>query len=96
MCIRDSPGTVLDIVEPADAHAWNEWHGHDAWDEESALRALIETVEALPDRQRAVFVLRYFEAMPYRDMAKAMGVTESTLKALYHHAKVKLIAALAP
>ena len=91
-----APGAALDMAEPADAHAWNEWHGHDAWDEESALRALIETVEALPDRQRAVFVLRYFEAMPYRDMAKTMGVTEGTLKALYHHAKVKLITALAP
>jgi RNA polymerase sigma-70 factor (ECF subfamily) len=84
-----------DVLEPADDHAWNEWHGHDTWNEESALRILMEAVAALPDRQRAVFVLRYFEAMPYREMAQAMGVTESTLKTLYHHAKSKLRAALA-
>jgi len=84
----------LDVLDPADDHAWNEWHGHDAWNEESALRSMMDAVAALPDRQRAVFVLRYFEAMPYRDMSQALGVTESTLKALYHHAKTKLRAAL--
>ena len=85
-----------DVLEPSDDQAWNEWHGHDAWNEESALRAMMDAVAALPDRQRAVFVLRYFEAMPYREMSQALGVTESTLKALYHHAKSKLRAALTP
>jgi len=84
----------LDVLDPADDHAWNEWNGHDAWNEESALRSMMDAVAALPDRQRAVFVLRYFQAMPYRDMSQALGVTESTLKALYHHAKIKLRAAL--
>lgn len=78
----------------ADDHAWNRWHGHDAWNEEAATHALMKAVEALPDRQRAVFVLRYFEAMPYRKMSEAMGVTENTLKALYHHAKAKLLTSL--
>lgn len=84
----------LDVLDPADDHAWNEWKGHDAWNEESALRSMMDAVAALPDRQRAVFVLRYFQAMPYRDMSQALGVTESTLKALYHHAKTKLRATL--
>lgn len=83
-----------DMREPADNHAWNQWHGHDSWNEEHALAATMQAVAALPDRQRAVFVLRYFEAMPYRDIAEVMGVTEGTLKALYHHAKAKLLADL--
>jgi RNA polymerase sigma-70 factor (ECF subfamily) len=80
-----------DIEDP---NAWNAWHGHDSWDEGEALHAFMEAVNNLPDRQRAVFVLRYFEAMPYAQMAQSMGVTESTLKALHHHAKSKLMAAL--
>lgn len=83
-----------ETLEPADEQAWNEWHGHDAWNEASALRRLMVAVESLPDRQRAVFVLRYFEAMPYKQLAQTMGVTESTVKALCHHAKAKLRDAL--
>ena len=88
------PSSMGETLEPADEQAWNEWHGHDSWNEASALRRLMAAVESLPDRQRAVFVLRYFEAMPYKQMAQAMGVTESTVKALYHHAKAKLRDAL--
>lgn len=92
---ENSPSSIREAVEPADDKAWNEWHGHDAWNEASALQVLMAAVESLPDRQRAVFVLRYFEAMPYKQIAQAMGVTESTVKALYHHAKAKLRGALA-
>jgi len=89
-----APSNIGETLEPSDDHAWNEWHGHDAWNEASALQSLMAAVGLLPDRQRAVFVLRYFEAMPYKQLAQAMGVTESTVKALYHHAKAKLQIAL--
>jgi len=89
-----NPDGVPLALDREDCDAWNDWHGHDAWNEELAMRQLMSAVMSLPDRQRAVFVLRYFQAMPYREMSKFMGVTESTLKALYHHAQVKLVKAL--
>lgn len=79
----------------ADPNAWNAWHGHDAWNEQASLERFVAAVQSLPDRQRVVFVFRYFQGMSYRSMAESMDVTESTLKSLYHHAKAKLMAHLA-
>lgn len=60
------------------------------FDGDAAERALHAAVLALPDRQRQVFVLRYFEALPYADIAAATGVSEGALKASYHHAAEKV------
>lgn len=47
-------------------------------------------IARLPERQRAVFVMRYYEEMPYRDIADVAGVSEGSLKASYHHATKKI------
>jgi len=60
------------------------------FDGDAAARALHAAVLALPERQRQVFVLRYFEALPYAEIAAATGVTEGALKASYHHAAEKV------
>jgi RNA polymerase sigma factor (sigma-70 family) len=44
----------------------------------------------LPDKQRAVFNLRYHEEMKYEDMAEVMGTSVGALKASYHHAVKKI------
>ena len=51
-------------------------------------------IGTLPPRQRAVFQLRYFEEMPYEQMAEVLGVSESALKASYHFACEKVRAYL--
>jgi len=60
------------------------------FDGDAAVRALHAAVLALPDRQRQVFTLRYFDALPYAEIASATGVTEGALKASYHHAAEKV------
>ena len=47
-------------------------------------------IQALPTQQRIVFNLRYFEAMPYKEMSNILGVSEGSLKASYHHAAKKI------
>jgi RNA polymerase sigma-70 factor (sigma-E family) len=42
--------------------------------------ALWEAVRALPERQRAVVVLRYYEQLSERETAEALGVTVGTVK----------------
>lgn len=42
--------------------------------------ALWEAVRALPERQRAVVVLRYYEQLSERETADALGVTVGTVK----------------
>jgi RNA polymerase sigma factor (sigma-70 family) len=44
----------------------------------------------LPDKQRAVFNLRYHEEMKYEHMAEVMGTSVGALKASYHHAVKKI------
>jgi RNA polymerase sigma factor (sigma-70 family) len=44
----------------------------------------------LPDKQRLVFHLRYYDEMPYEEMAKMLGTSEGALKASYHHAVKKI------
>lgn len=56
--------------------------------------ALERAVDDLPDRQRQVFLLRYWDEMPYREMAERLGKSVGSLKASYHHAVRKIERAL--
>ncbi|RZK17668.1 MAG: RNA polymerase sigma factor [Hymenobacter sp.] len=44
----------------------------------------------LPDKQRLVFHLRYYDEMPYEQMAEVTGTSVGALKASYHHAVRKI------
>jgi RNA polymerase sigma-70 factor (ECF subfamily) len=44
----------------------------------------------LPEKQRQVFLYRYFDDMPYKDIAEITGTSEGALKASYHHAAEKI------
>lgn len=44
----------------------------------------------LPDKQRLVFNLRYYDEMPYEQMAEITGTSVGALKASYHHAVRKI------
>ena len=44
----------------------------------------------LPDKQRLVFNLRYYDEMPYEQMAEVTGTRVGALKASYHHAVKKV------
>lgn len=49
-----------------------------------------EAIATLPTKQRAVFVLRYYEEIPYEEIAKILGTTVGGLKANYFHAIRKI------
>lgn len=54
---------------------------------------LIErAIQTLPEKQRAVFIMRYYDEMPYEQISSILGTSVGGLKANYHHA-VKKIAA---
>jgi RNA polymerase sigma-70 factor (family 1) len=44
----------------------------------------------LPDKQRLVFNLKYFEDLKYEEMAEITGTSVGSLKASYHHAVKKI------
>lgn len=47
-------------------------------------------IQQLPEKQKAVFNLRYFEEMPYQEMSRVLETSEGALKASYHHAVKKI------
>lgn len=51
---------------------------------------LQEAIAQLPEVQKTVFTLRYFEEMKYSDISKITGTTEGGLKASYHIAVKKI------
>jgi len=51
---------------------------------------LQQAIAALPDVQRTVFQLRYFEEMKYSDMSQLLNTSEGALKASYHLAVKKI------
>ncbi|MEK7255262.1 MAG: sigma-70 family RNA polymerase sigma factor, partial [Bacteroidota bacterium] len=51
---------------------------------------LQEAIAGLPDKQKLVFNLRYFDEMPYQEMSAMLGTSEGALKASFHHAVKKI------
>lgn len=47
-------------------------------------------IQQLPEKQRVVFNLRYFDEMPYQEMSRILDTSEGALKASYHHAAKKI------
>src|SRR4028119_1444580 len=47
-------------------------------------------IQQLPEKQRLVFSLRYYDEMPYEEMSRVLDTSEGALKASYHHAVKKI------
>ncbi|MCU7694118.1 RNA polymerase sigma factor [Haoranjiania flava] len=47
-------------------------------------------IQQLPEKQRLVFNLRYYDEMPYEEMSRVLDTSEGALKASYHHAAKKV------
>ena len=52
---------------------------------------LQEAITKLPNAQRLIFTLRYFNEMKYKDIAEALNRSEGAVKASYHIAVQKII-----
>lgn len=76
----DSPeGSIADHIE-----------GDDWFDGDDAQKLLQEAILTLPDKQRLVFNLKYFEEMKYEDMSNLLNTSVGALKASYHLAVTKI------
>lgn len=51
---------------------------------------LQKAILMLPEKQRLVFNMRYYDEMKYEDMSKVLGTSVGALKASYHHAVQKI------
>lgn len=53
-------------------------------------RLFQQAILSLPEKQRQVFNLRYYDDMKYEEMSKVTGTSEGALKASYHIAVKKI------
>ncbi len=81
----------------------HEWRADDAtgylqmqvaddphFDGDALQRRLLQAIASLPDKQRQVFNLRYYDEMPYDEMSRLLGTSVGALKASYHFAAEKV------
>jgi RNA polymerase sigma-70 factor, ECF subfamily len=59
--------------------------------EQQEQKQLIEqAIARLPEKQKSVFVLRYYEELPYEEISKVLNTSVGGLKANYFHAVKKI------
>jgi RNA polymerase sigma-70 factor (ECF subfamily) len=77
---------------------WNDWVLLNAkqleedvhYNGDEMQKILQAMVAALPEKQRAVFVMKYYEEKKYDEIAAITGTSVGALKASYHHAVEKI------
>ncbi len=78
------------ISADADLSVANSLMADDYFDGDEAQALLQEAISRLPDVQRTVFTLRYFDDMKYSEISQILGTSEGALKASYHIAVQKI------
>ena len=74
----------------ADLTVANRLMADDYFDGDKSQALLQEAIATLPDVQRTVFTLRYYDEMKYSEMSEILGTSEGSLKASYHIAVQKI------
>ena len=72
----------LSIVEQLESDPW--------FDGDLTERQLQEAIATLPDKQRMVFNMKYFNEMKYEEISEVLGTTVGALKAAFHIAVKKI------
>ena len=68
----------------------NQLESDPYFDGDETQRLFQEAIHTLPEKQRLVFQMKYFQEMKYEDISDIMGTTVGALKASYHHAVKKI------
>ncbi|MGL4993231.1 MAG: RNA polymerase sigma factor [Bacteroidales bacterium] len=79
MEIGDPEGILLDRLE-----------SDTFFDGDSIALKLQKAILTLPEKQRLVFNMRYFDELKYDDISEILGTSVGALKASYHHAAKKI------
>lgn len=84
MPIHDVEGELLEKLESVSSQSENPMSG-----DEVQLK-LQKALLTLPEKQRLVFNMKYFDDLKYEDIAEITGTSVGALKASYHHAVTKI------
>jgi RNA polymerase sigma-70 factor (ECF subfamily) len=68
----------------------NEPNSDEIYDNDINAKMIQKAIQILPEQQRAVFTLRFYEELPYEEIASILGKSVGGLKANYFHAFKKI------
>lgn len=68
----------------------NRLEADDYYEGTDIQKKLQQAILTLPEKQRLVFNLRYFEELPYQQMSEMLETSVGALKASFHHAVRKV------
>ena len=77
-------------IDEADSNFINMIEGNPYFDGDETQVMFQKAIRTLPEKQRIIFNLRYFQEMKYEDISEIVGTTVGALKASYHHAVKKI------
>ena len=86
---RQRAQQTLSVDDPA-ADAARRLEADPYFDGNEAQQLLVQALQTLPEKQRMVFHLKYYQEMKYEEMSDILGTTVGALKASYHHAVKKI------
>lgn len=77
-------------MDDDDSFLLNTLESDSYFDGDEAQKLLQKAILTLPDKQRLVFQMKYFEEMKYDEISDILGTSVGALKASYHHATKKI------
>ena len=77
-------------IDDADAALINRLESDPYFDGNETQKMLQKAIMTLPEKQRIVFNLKYFQEMKYEQIAEIVGTSVGALKASYFHAVKKI------
>jgi RNA polymerase sigma-70 factor (ECF subfamily) len=77
-------------LDDLDSHFTGALEGSTWFDGDAAEIKLQNAILQLPEKQRIVFNLKYYDDITYEEMSKILDTSVGALKASYHHAVKKI------
>jgi len=77
-------------TNPIEDEQVGQLKAHSTVNGEEVMQKLNRAIELLPEKQKMVFNMRYYDEMTYDQMSEVLGTSTGGLKASYHHAVKKI------
>ena len=88
--LRRQKNMVTMSTDDEETGVANTLMADDYFDGDETEAQLQQAIAQLPEVQRTVFLLRYYDDMKYSDISRQLGTSEGALKASYHIAVKKI------
>lgn len=77
-------------IDDEEASTLNKLESDPYFDGDEAEALFQQAIHSLPEKQRIVFNMKYFDEMKYEEISQIVGTSVGALKASFHHAVKKI------